>query len=756
MWELTDSDREFLHQSNDAWQAERQLASRPGCWGCIVADQAARPGVFQRLRRRAAAGLGALALAAGVFGVAVADELPDYVVPAANAAGFEGWWSSNLQVLCKGLEPCSYHLEAVANGQSSPVATGPSRMLSSGQGEHLMNVVGDYLHLEPFSGALRVYVEEGDMAFNSSTLHTFPDGSVVGQGVAPLPLDDPILAGQEAFLFAEPDISTDEEQGFRHNAYFYALTEGQVLYSIVNTQGFLLADGAIELAAGQTLQQNRFLREHGITPAMDALGVILQGTMPYVAGMSVTDERGAQDPTWYLASREPILSAGMVVADGPGANGSYWKTSVKIWNPGDQPTNARLELHPSEGEPFPPYFINSIPARGGVSIENIMDEEHLNAIGLQGFLDLASCRNLFVQGRVYADSGEGGTAGQGMPPMEQGEGCGPWTNAHVFGLEEHASARTNVGVFNSSNGRVGVKLYALDGDTGQVLKEIDRVLEGKEWVQFNRIFRDVYEGVNGVVRGSFLGGGWIYASTIQNEPLLPPEERHNDPRLQVQAVGPFIQPTLEVVIDGDRELDPIIGEGTLYVYAKEPRLAGDIYRLEIDMNGDGDLDDTMDVIKTYEHKDAIKEEIPSLYDGNFSGDTVTRTIKVYSRYDPHNPQNDQRTRTHTVDVKRVSELERDWLTRADASADANSRILSALDDFVYALSNGPGAATPEQARDFLEFTTNCSDARYYVNDSNNNFSATACGAQGSLGSSFEATFDQIVIEGLAPDLEYNP
>ncbi len=695
----------------------------------------------------------------------------DYAFPAASTGGEGGaHWTSNVAVKCFSKDPCEFTIYAVPNKQTVPIAQFPLESpytLDSGVAAHLIDVAGAYMGLTGFSGAFLIDVISGDPRFRSRTVNNMASGSEVGLGVHPFSWADAIPAGEEAALFVNPELQEDGTFAYRAAIWLLAKQTTTVNYKIRSIHGHdgeeSLAENSVTLYAGQPKQLNRILEKNGIEPGEDPIAILLSADKPVLANGQLVDNRGAQDAVSTSGSVGLERLVDMVAVDALGKFGVHWETELYGYNPHTEQKPFLLDFYYKEKidgvlvDMLVKGYIMA-PAKGGFHLPNILNRLGLSDV--QGTLNITPCQGGYVGGRVYAQNADGGTSGLNVSHLTRLEAGGWRQGLHLFGLENHKEpfggtkegARTNIDVINPQDLAEAVYTGVIkDGATGEVFDKIKGRLPPKGRIQYNGLLeKKGCEGLTCEVEFRvFAGSIHAAAYTTSEETSLPDEEKHSDSTNQSTLVflsNPF--PSLEGVVFGPKKANPF-EPVTLEYFATEQRLGGKIKKIEVDMNGDGDFDDAMDVVQTYRYGDIriLEFVLPEGYDGSASGATVPITIKATSQYNDVVTQTvveDSYETTHVVEVGKISDMGIDWRTREDASAAVNAQITSRWDWYVDQLTQGANPSTPADVELFLGFTTTCDDTVYALADYANIFGARGCDAQGVLKGLYEAPFNRIL------------
>jgi PKD repeat protein len=160
----------------------------------------------------------------------------------------------------------------------------------------------------------------------------------------------------------------------------------------------------------------------------------------------------------------------------PGLNGTSWRTDLRIFNPGTQPTQVWLAVLPAgqnNAQPFQvgPYMV---PAKGTQALNNILQmfelllNKNYTKAAVRITYESPEDEHPIVIGRTYTDVDGGGTYGQyvpGIPVIANSTTSPLWiTGLRHDGIEH--GFRTNLGFANlrgDAGGVSGMHVSLLDG-----------------------------------------------------------------------------------------------------------------------------------------------------------------------------------------------------------------------------------------------------------------------------------------------------
>jgi hypothetical protein len=170
---------------------------------------------------------------------------------------------------------------------------------------------------------------------------------------------------------------------------------------------------------------------------------------------SVIDNR-TQDPVYLQASASPsgVRSTIPAVGRAPGANGTFWRSDVRLFNPTAGALGISLRY---QGSTIPMTVLPN---------QTIVLRDVLSQFGVasgSGALEVLWNGNTgpVVASRTYTTADNGGTYGQSIDPV-QSFGY----DSYVPGLRSDSAFRSNVGFVNGGDTTIGINATLLAG-TGQ-------------------------------------------------------------------------------------------------------------------------------------------------------------------------------------------------------------------------------------------------------------------------------------------------
>lgn len=152
---------------------------------------------------------------------------------------------------------------------------------------------------------------------------------------------------------------------------------------------------------------------------------------------SVVDNK-TQDPIYIQAVPAPVGKSLTIPAVGraPGANGTFWRSDVTLFNPNGDAMNVTLRYNGTN------KTLN-LPSRDTVVLADILSEYGATSGNGALFLSWSASTGPVVTSRTYTSVETGGTYGQSIDPIAV---LGP--TSYVPGLRNDASFRSNIGFVN--------------------------------------------------------------------------------------------------------------------------------------------------------------------------------------------------------------------------------------------------------------------------------------------------------------------
>jgi len=184
-------------------------------------------------------------------------------------------------------------------------------------------------------------------------------------------------------------------------------------------------------------------------------------------------------------SRETIFVS--AAANAQGANGTFFRTDVWIFNPSDSVANVTITFLAGgqDNREAQGRSINVLPQQQ-VTLTNIL-QTVFELSSTTGALKFESDQRIRVTSRTYnvpPDSSVTGTFGLAIPGLPLSSSIG---RGLISGLSNNDVSRTNVGVLNPQPNPITVTFSLFLAD-GRLLAEGSKALAPLEWFQANTIF----------------------------------------------------------------------------------------------------------------------------------------------------------------------------------------------------------------------------------------------------------------------------
>jgi hypothetical protein len=403
-------------------------------------------------------------------------------------------------------------------------------------------VVGDVLQSDfSFSGtgALLVDCDDDRLVVTSRTYNLLgegneiglPAGATYGQFIPGVDVDDALEAGQEGHI-----VYLAKSDAFRSNLGFCAASAngGTVTVTMYDATGAETGTVVRNFAGFEQFQWNDIFSRAGAAPTTAARAVI-SADAPIVAYGSVVDERTG-DPVAVIARQADdvahTVSAIAAAARTEGAEGSLWRTDMRIHNPGTSSATVAMDYR-RKGRSGAPQASTTVTVGAGAILA--LDDAMMEAFGLDdanGGINITSDLPIMAWSRTYNQS-ETGTYGQSIPASAAGV---PLTTEHVrvYNGLSNTGFRSNVGFFNLEDDQVTLSLTLLSA-SGEGGKAEFYTLDPNEMNQINDVFdwAGLTDPGSGVYTLQINGDGDVltFVSVIDNlssDPVYQPGELRAD------------------------------------------------------------------------------------------------------------------------------------------------------------------------------------------------------------------------------------
>jgi PKD repeat protein len=393
-------------------------------------------------------------------------------------------WRTELTLFNAGNEPASGQLLFIpgAGGsmQSRPFFLSPRQAVTFG------NALLDIFGMPSGAGAIAI---EANSAASTPNLkvssRTFTGGvATYGQGVPSVADDD---LQRTLFLTG---LESDSDYRTNLGIVNRSSIPGSATLTLFDADGNVVGTTSVNVAANN-FQQAALV---SYFPAVanrqySALSLRVDASMAGAISVyaSVVDNR-TQDPIYLQASA--LRSGGSaiipVVGRAPGANGTFWRSDVRLFNPNSFAISVGMRF----GDATLPVTI--MPAR------TLTLADVLSRFGLpsgSGALEITwSGGTPVIASRTYTTDGNGGTFGQSIDPVRSFG-----YDSFVPGLRSDNAFRSNVGFVNGGAGNIGINV-TLIASSGQAIATAFVQLGPKSQVQYS--LGNLFPGVNVAALGS--------------------------------------------------------------------------------------------------------------------------------------------------------------------------------------------------------------------------------------------------------------
>jgi hypothetical protein len=222
-----------------------------------------------------------------------------------------------------------------------------------------------------------------------------------------------------------------------------------------------------------------------------------------------------------------------VVGSTPGVNGSFFRTSVQLHNPGS-PASGRIIIHPSGrvGNEFDPALRYSLAPGQGLFIPDLLPAVGMSGLGSADVEVETGALPVMVV-RVFNDEGSAGTTGFTEEVIPPEDSLTPERFAYLILPPDAVAYRFNIGVRTLDGG--AAVLANLYDSAGNLLRQAVRLVAPHSHLQENaaEFFQRPDLPENGRIFISLFNAGnraFVYGATVDN--------RTNDPSFQLARPFP--------------------------------------------------------------------------------------------------------------------------------------------------------------------------------------------------------------------------
>ncbi|MEO8378943.1 MAG: PKD domain-containing protein [Acidobacteriota bacterium] len=421
---------------------------------------------------------------------------------AAQTAGLGGTsWRTELTVLNAGLEGATVTLVFLPSRITRTIYLAP--LQSATYANTLMDVFG----LSSGSGAVTLEaVSAGSSAQLRVTSRTFTTGPTGTYGQAVPGVQSEQLARTLYVTGIENDASYRTNIGLVNRAATAVATS----LALFTRAGVAVATKSLQLGANSFQQSSLgslFPEVQG--QSYDALTMrIVSPVDDAVSAYASVLDNATQDPIYIQAVPAPSGDSLTVpvVGRAPGANGTFWRSDVTLFNP----TTDRMVLNLRYGTS------NRTLALGGRDTEVLEDIlSSFNQASGSGalFVSWSSGTGPVVTSRTYTTTESGGTFGQSIDPIG-----GLSSRMFVPGLRNDSGYRSNVGVVNGGEESENVTLMVLS-PSGTELARTTVTVAARAQMQYavSALFPNVHASAFALaVQGDVNAQLFAYGSMVDN------------------------------------------------------------------------------------------------------------------------------------------------------------------------------------------------------------------------------------------------
>jgi hypothetical protein len=222
-----------------------------------------------------------------------------------------------------------------------------------------------------------------------------------------------------------------------------------------------------------------------------------------------------------------------VVGSTPGVNGTFFRTSVQLHNPGSASMAGRIVFHPSgvAGSDNDPALSYSLAPGQTQSITDLLPAMGRSGLG-SADIEITSGEVPVATARVFNDAGAAGTTGFTEQAMRTEEALQPGQTAVLLIPPDLTAARFNVGLRTIEEG--ASVTFTLKNAAGTSVGSTTRVFprnyhEQADAAGFLEV-RDLPPGGSISITVSS-GAAIVYGATVDN--------RTGDPSLQIASFSPW-------------------------------------------------------------------------------------------------------------------------------------------------------------------------------------------------------------------------
>ena len=369
--------------------------------------------------------------------IVITDVLPyrTLISAAAQTGGAGGTsWRTELSLFNAGLESASITLRLLPSGAQKTLSLAPRQSIT------YANTLLEAFNLSTGAGAVSIEATSaGSSAQLRVTSRTFTTGATGTYGQS-VPEVQPQQLAKTLYV-----TGIQSNDAYRTNLGFVNRAESDVAATLTlySETGGTIAMKNVTINA-LTFQQTAlwayFPEVQGAEHDVLTLRIVTNVADALSAYASVVDNR-TQDPIYIQAVPAPGNGALVIPAVGrsPGANGTFWRSDVTLFNPNADAISITLRFNGTSKT-------LSLGARDTQVLDDILSSYGQTSGSNALYVSWSASTGPVVTSRTYTSVETGGTYGQSIDPIALLSG-----SAHVPGLRNDSSFRSNIGFLNGGN-----------------------------------------------------------------------------------------------------------------------------------------------------------------------------------------------------------------------------------------------------------------------------------------------------------------
>ncbi len=243
-----------------------------------------------------------------------------------------------------------------------------------------------------------------------------------------------------------------------------------------------------------------------------------------VAALASAAPAQTEETSGEATSAMPVARIVTAVASTPGVGGSFFKTSLQLFNQYTSVLHGRLVFHPAgatASSTDPGLDVTILPGET-ISYDDVVDTMGLSGLGTLDVLMPTASQSPVIVARVFDDAGASGTSGFNEDAISPNE-TGPLGRVLTSGNAGHLilppdtdAFRFNIGIRMLSTG--GFVQFVVRDSSGAIVADILKTLASNSFIQAEAgSFLGVSLPPAGSIRVRLTGGSAIvYGATVDN------------------------------------------------------------------------------------------------------------------------------------------------------------------------------------------------------------------------------------------------